>query len=999
MVNIEIDGKTYSVSEDNNLLQTCLSLGLDLPYFCWHPAMGSVGACRQCAVFQYKDSEAPEKNDTSEQPGRLVMGCMTPVAEGIRISINDKRAKNFRAQVIEYLMVNHPHDCPVCEEGGECHLQDMTLMSGHTERRYQGKKRTHINQYLGPFISHEMNRCIACYRCERFYQDYAGGHDLQAMAAHHHVYFGRHEDGVLESEFSGNLVEVCPTGVFTDKPLGKHYTRKWDLQAAPSVCVHCAIGCNTSPGERYGELRRIVNRYHSEVNGYFLCDRGRFGYDFVNAANRVKHAIRNQRNDQGKQPEKQGNELSRAETRDQLALLLAADKRLLGIGSPRATLEANFALRELVGEANFYTGMGVQEAKLQQLTLDIVRHRPVRIVTLKQVEQADAVLVLGEDILNTSPLLALSLRQTAANISKTIAEKLHVPLWQDAAIRKARQGKKTPIYIASITTTGIDDIAAETFHGTPAAIAKLGAAIAHAIDTAAPVIEGLSEQEIALTQRIADTLKGAQKPLIISGTGCFSVTVLQASANIANALAGRERQDNSPPESDSKEDKSQQNEPHSGCTDVYLCVSESNSMGVALLHDESAHGGSIRDALARIEAGEVDTLVVLENDLYRRGPANEITRLLNGRAQVIVLDHYLHQAARQSDLILPVGTFAETQGTLVSSEGRAQRHFAVHLPKDDIRASWEWLSDMIALRKGLTHGPWQHVDEVTQGCEAAVIALQGIVAAAPGEDFRISGQKVNRQPHRYSGRTAMHADVNVSELQQPQDTDSALAFTMEGYAIAKPSLRPAALTPYYWSPGWNSNQAVSKFQQKINGPLQGGDPGVRLIEPITESDVKRIKRWFAVDLVDAIAAVAANTSNQTVTSSDDFLLLPRHSIFASEELSARSSSVIERSPVPCALLHPDDAKQLAVTNTDGVIIDCTDRSFHLEVIVDEYCPRGAVCVPVGLDHTAGLEYLTMVKVSKDPQWQRRLETTFIATDKHTVTQAGSQLGNGQETQL
>jgi NADH-quinone oxidoreductase subunit G len=255
MNNIVVDGRPYEVSPQQNLLAACLSLGFNLPYFCWHPAMGSVGACRQCAVKQFKDER--------DQTGRLVMACMTPASDGARISIADPEAGEFRASVIEWLMANHPHDCPVCDEGGECHLQDMTLMTGHAYRRYSFKKRTFRNQQLGPFITHEMNRCIQCYRCVRFYRDYAGGRDLNAFASANHVFFGRHEDGTLESVFSGNLVEVCPTGVFTDKTLGRHYIRKWDLQTAPSLCVHCSLGCNTIPGERNRFLRRIVNRFNS----------------------------------------------------------------------------------------------------------------------------------------------------------------------------------------------------------------------------------------------------------------------------------------------------------------------------------------------------------------------------------------------------------------------------------------------------------------------------------------------------------------------------------------------------------------------------------------------------------------------------------------------------------------------------------------------------------------------------------------------------------------
>ncbi|MGA2228795.1 MAG: NADH-quinone oxidoreductase subunit NuoG, partial [Syntrophobacteraceae bacterium] len=330
MATIYIDGKPYEVKDGQNLLQACLTLGFDLPYFCWHPALGSVGACRQCAVKRFKNEK-----DTR---GEIVMACMTPADDGTRISINDPEAIEFRASVIEWLMVNHPHDCPVCDEGGECHLQDMTVMTGHNYREYRFRKRTHRNQELGPFVNHEMNRCIQCYRCVRYYRDYAGGRDFNVFASHDHVYFGRSRDGTLESEFSGNLVEICPTGVFTDKTFKKHYTRKWDLQTAPSVCVHCSLGCNTIPGSRYGELRRIRNRYNQRVNGYFLCDRGRYGYEFANSKQRIPGALG--RASRSLEP----TAVSVDEALGDAAAFVAGSRRVIGIGSPRASLEANFAL-------------------------------------------------------------------------------------------------------------------------------------------------------------------------------------------------------------------------------------------------------------------------------------------------------------------------------------------------------------------------------------------------------------------------------------------------------------------------------------------------------------------------------------------------------------------------------------------------------------------------------------------------------------------------------
>jgi NADH-quinone oxidoreductase subunit G len=355
------------VDAKQNLLHACLSVGFNLPYFCWHPALGSVGACRQCAVKQFRN---PEDNH-----GRLVMACMTPTSEGTRISIEDAEAVAFRKGIIEGMMENHPHDCPVCDEGGECHLQDMTVMTGHDYRRYEFPKRTFSNQYLGPFVNHEMNRCVQCYRCVRFYREYAGGKDFNVFGIRNLAYFGRYEDGVLESPFAGNLDEVCPTGVFTDATHKHHYTRKWDMQFAPSICVHCGLGCNVSPGERYGMLRRIVNRYHGDINGYFICDRGRYGYEFVNSEQRIR------------QPQARSNgqvqSIAKAEAVEHAAKICASSTTVIGIGSPRASLEANFALRVAVGPDRFFAGVKADELRSLHLAIEVLRTTPVASLRMK----------------------------------------------------------------------------------------------------------------------------------------------------------------------------------------------------------------------------------------------------------------------------------------------------------------------------------------------------------------------------------------------------------------------------------------------------------------------------------------------------------------------------------------------------------------------------------------------------------------------------------------
>ncbi|MFZ2319582.1 MAG: NADH-quinone oxidoreductase subunit NuoG, partial [Pseudomonas sp.] len=648
MATIHVDGKAFEVDGADNLLQACLSLGLDIPYFCWHPALGSVGACRQCAVKQYTDE--------NDKRGRLVMSCMTPATDNSWIAIDDEEAKAFRASVVEWLMTNHPHDCPVCEEGGHCHLQDMTVMTGHNQRRYRFSKRTHQNQELGPFIAHEMNRCIACYRCVRYYKDYAGGTDLGVFGAHDNVYFGRVEDGVLESEFAGNLTEVCPTGVFTDKTHSERYNRKWDMQFSPSICHGCSAGCNISPGERYGEIRRIENRYNGSVNHYFLCDRGRFGYGYVNREDRPRQPLL-----------ANGNPLSLDTALDKAAALLK-DQRVIGIGSPRASLESNFALRELVGASNFYSGINAAELSNLRLVLQILRDSPLPIASMREIEEHDAVFVLGEDLTQTAARIALALRQSVKNKAVAMAEAMKVQPWLNAAVQNIGQHALSPLFIASLSDTKLDDVAEETVHAAPDDLARLGFAVAHALDASSPAVANLDPEAAALAQRIADALLNAKRPLIVSGASLGSQAILEASANIAKALKLREKN-----------------------ASISLVVAEANSLGLAMLG-----GDAVEVGLQSLIDGQADAVVVLENDLYRRADAAQVDAALQVAKVLLVLDHQRTPTAARADLLFPAASFAEGDGTLVSQEGRAQRFFQVYEPsyyKPEIliREGWRWL--------------------------------------------------------------------------------------------------------------------------------------------------------------------------------------------------------------------------------------------------------------------------------------------------------------------
>ncbi len=476
-VAITIEGVRHEVDDTRNLLDICLSLGYDVPYFCWHPAMGSIGACRQCAVKLFWDDD--------DQKGEIVMACLTRPREGNRVAIDDDEAVRFRATIIELLMTSHPHDCPVCDEGGECHLQDMTVMTGHVYRRYDYRKRTFENHDLGPFVTHEMNRCIQCYRCLRFYVDYAGGHDFGAFGLRNEVYFGRLTDGALDSEFSGNLVEVCPVGVFDDKTFAAHYTRKWDLQTAPAVCAYCGHGCNTIAGERYGELRRVLNRFNGEVNGYFLCDRGRYAYQSVNGPERVRQPIVGLGGLSASELVRGlGARLESALGERRVAVGARprlARPRPVGIGSPRASLEANFALKRLVGADRFFLGLSDAEHTLVERAAALLREGPSATPTLHDIEAADLVIVLGEDLTNTAPMLDFSVRRWARLRPTAAEERLGIARWNDAGVGAVKKEEPSALWIAATHAGKLDEIAAEAFHAAPDDLARFALALATAL--------------------------------------------------------------------------------------------------------------------------------------------------------------------------------------------------------------------------------------------------------------------------------------------------------------------------------------------------------------------------------------------------------------------------------------------------------------------------------------------------------------------------------------
>jgi NADH-quinone oxidoreductase subunit G len=785
----------------------------------------------------------------------------------------------------------------------------MTVMTGHYRRQYHFTKRTHLNQDLGPFIAHEMNRCISCYRCVRFYNDYAGGTDFGVFGSAAHVYFGRERSGTLQNVFSGNLTEICPTGVFTDKTHSEHYARKWDMQFAPSICAGCAVGCNISPGERYGEVRRIENRYHGEINGYFLCDRGRFGYGYVN------------RKDRPRKPQlKRDGALVTVEAADAITRvrqLLDSGKPVLGIGSPRASLEANFRLRAMVGAGAFSSGMTRRDSELTGTVLQVLRDGPVAAATIRAIDEADAVLVLGEDVLATAPRVALALRQAARGRALQMTREKKVPEWQAESAADIAQHELNPIFIATPAATQIDDIAKAALRLAPDSIANLGFAVAHALDASAPGSTDTDANAVATARQIADALRGAKKPLIVSGTGLDSIAVIHAAANVAWALHKL-----------------------NPAVLLSLAVPEANSLGMALFA-----APALEDSLARV-GGNESVIVVLENDLERRLPQAVLEPWL-AKARLVVLDHQMTETARRAEVILPAATFAEATGTLVNMEGRAQRYFQNFDPAYYDRSvatleSWRWLG-----RVAGGEDESENLDDVLAEFEAELPQFRGVAAAAPGAQFRMHGMGLARAPHRQSGRTAARAVVFVHEPRSTTDVDTALNFSMEGYNGAGAEDRPPELLPFAWAPGWNSPQAWNKFQTEVGGALRGGDPGKRLFRA-AQSD----HRYFTPGKV------------STTVQRGELNLVPLYEHFGSEELSNLAAPIIARMPASYVVLNSDDARRLDVVDLGPARVTIGGEVVELRARTRADFPSGCIGLPVGMPGIPPLSSAATCSVAK-----------------------------------
>ncbi len=597
MPKLIIDNREIEVPEGIKVIEAADRAGIYIPRFCYYAELGAVGACRICAV---KFVDGPVKG--------IEMSCMINAQDGMVVSTTDPEARDFRRHVIEWLMMNHPHDCPVCDEGGHCLLQDLTESCDHGIRRYKGKKRTYVDQYLGPLIQHEENRCIQCYRCSRYYQEFAGYKDLGVMGIAQRIYFGRYAAGVLESPFSGNIIDLCPTGVYTDKP-SRYTGRRWDYERVPGICINCSLGCHITVSARYREIVYLEGRYSGKVNGSFICDRGRYGFFYANLEERPRQGrVRGE-------DVPSGRAITMAAQRVKEVSESHGAAAIAVIGSGRSSLETIAALTH-VCKVQGWRGPVLFDSRVssESVRTAVSCIAQELAVSMKEIESADFILTVGADPINEAPMLAMAMRQA----------------WRKGA------------GVAAIDCRSLDwPFQFEQVTAAPDDMADFLAALENSETTV------ISDRFVAQIKSIAAKIRACHRPVVVCGTEITDSKIIYGAAGFVKAMrqAGQE-------------------------AGLFYTLPAANSYGAALLDEigetaedliERIESGEIK-ALVIVESDLWDTF----SDRQRLIQALEQLELL------VVADFMATEILHRADIIIPTLSIFEAGGIYVNQEGRAQ---------------------------------------------------------------------------------------------------------------------------------------------------------------------------------------------------------------------------------------------------------------------------------------------------------------------------------------
>jgi NADH-quinone oxidoreductase subunit G len=623
MIEIELDGQKVSVPPGSMVMHAADAAGTYIPHFCYHKKLSIAANCRMCLV-------------EVEKAPKPMPACATPVTQGMVVRTKSPKALAAQKGVMEFLLINHPLDCPICDQGGECQLQDLAVGYGSSASRYTEEKRVVLHKDVGPLISmEEMSRCIHCTRCVRFGQEVAGVMELGMRNRGEHSEIATFVGRSVDSELSGNMIDICPVGALTSKPF-RYSARTWELSRRKSVSPHDSTGANLVVQVKANKVMRVVPLENEDVNECWIADRDRFSYEAANSEQRLTQPML-----------KQGGQWQAVDWNTALGYVADGLQRVkaeFGAGGIGAVGSAHATAEELHLLARLVRGLGSENIDVRTRHADAgnlaapgkARWLGTSIASLSNLDRA---FVIGSFLRKDHPLFAQRIRQ--------------------AARRGAQVHSLHAVHDDWLLPVATKLTAAPSAWGQ--ALAEVAAAVAAAKGVAAP----LAAQAGGQAQAVAASLLSGERKAVLLGNAAAQHPQASNLLALASWIAAE-----------------------CGASVGYLSEA-ANSVGAQLVGAVPREGGL---SAAQMLAQPMKALLLLDVEPALDAADGAAAKAaLQGAGLVVALTAFKDAAVDHADVLLPVVPFTETSGTFVNAEGRAQSFAGVVKPLGDARPAWKVL--------------------------------------------------------------------------------------------------------------------------------------------------------------------------------------------------------------------------------------------------------------------------------------------------------------------
>ncbi len=662
MVNIEIDGKQVSVPKGSTILEGAKQIGVYIPHFCYHKKLSIAANCRMCLV-------------QVEKAPKPLPACATPVMDGMKVYTHSQQAVTAQKGVMEFLLINHPLDCPICDQGGECQLQDLAVGYGASGSRYTEAKRVVINKNLGPLISTDMTRCIHCTRCVRFGQEIAGIMELGMIGRGEHSEILAFVGKTVDSELSGNVIDLCPVGALVSKPF-RYSARTWELSRRKSISPHCGLGSNLIVQVKQNRVMRVLPRDNEAINECWLSDKDRFSYEGLNSEDRLMHPMIKR--------DGQWFECNWQEALEFTANYLQSIKQKYGarsiaaLGSAHSTSEELFLLQKLLRAM----GSNNIDHRLRQSDFHADKQMqgvPWLGTSIADISQLKSTLLIGSTLRKDHPLIAQRLRQAVKN-----GMKLNIvnPVDDDLLVNVANKAIVAPgamiTKLAEILKAAFEIKGKEQTSGLQQLINSIDVSYTdNAFSIASSLIENAPSAIYLgnLSQHHPDYSRiNLLASLIAEITGASYGILGEAANSVGAYLVG--------------------------------AIPEINTLSVTTQFDQVESGLNAAQMLGYsddLTDKQCQAFILMnvepEFDSY---DSQKALKTIKSSEFVVSLSAYKGNAGDYADILLPIAPFTETSGTYVNTEGRIQSFNGVVSPLGEARPAWKVLrvlANLLALEK------------------------------------------------------------------------------------------------------------------------------------------------------------------------------------------------------------------------------------------------------------------------------------------------------------